>query len=78
MIYDNNNGDILLPLWKRCKHLDIYIYIQNDDEDHSNDQQSNLYIWKEEANELKIWNYRDSWHKNGNFKSASENQKKFF
>ena len=27
-----------------------------DDEDHSN-QQSELWIWKEETNESKIWNY---------------------
>ena len=29
-----------------------------DDEDHSN-QQSELWIWKEETNESKIWNYTE-------------------
>lgn len=70
---DINNRDILILLWKCCKHLVIEDNI--DDKKHSN-HQSELCIWKEEANELKIWNYED--HKNGNFKSARWKQKKWW
>lgn len=54
---DSDSSDILLPLRKRCKRL--VIEDDTDDEDHSNHQQSELWIWKEETNEPKIWNYTE-------------------
>ena len=51
---DSDSSDILLPLRKRYKRLAIED--DTDDEDRSN-QQSELWIWKEETNKLKIWNY---------------------
>lgn len=59
------NSDILLPLRKR-KRLII--------EDCDN-YQSEQWIWKEEINELKIWNYNyngDSWHKMYQYTSKNE------
>ena len=53
---DSDSSDILLPLRKRYKRLVIENDI--DDEDHGN-QQSELWIWKEETNKLKIWNYTE-------------------
>ena len=53
---DSDSSDILLPLRKRYKRLVIENDI--DDEDHGN-QQSELWIWKEETNKPKIWNYTE-------------------
>ena len=53
---DSDCSDILLPQRKRYKRLVIENDI--DDEDHGN-QQSELWIWKEETNKPKIWNYME-------------------
>ena len=45
---DSDSGDILISLRKRYNRL--VIEDDTDDEDHSN-QQSELWIWKEETNE---------------------------
>ena len=50
---DSDSSDILLALRKCCKRLAIED--DTDDEDHSN-QRSELWIWREETNEPKIWN----------------------
>lgn len=58
---DSDSSDISLPVRKRCKRL--IIEDDTDDEDHSNNsnnhQQSELWIWKEETNDPKIWNYTE-------------------
>ena len=53
---DSDSSDILLLLRKRYKRL--VIEDDTDDEDRSN-QQSELWVWKEETNESKIWNYTE-------------------
>nr|XP_033190357.1 piggyBac transposable element-derived protein 4-like [Bombus vancouverensis nearcticus] len=54
---DSDSSDISLLVRKRCKRL--IIEDDTDDEDHSNHQQSELWIWKEETNDPKIWNYTE-------------------
>ena len=49
---DSDSSDISLSVRERCKRL--VIEDDTDDEDHSNHQQLELWIWKEETNVPKI------------------------
>ncbi|XP_017752724.1 PREDICTED: piggyBac transposable element-derived protein 4-like [Eufriesea mexicana] len=55
---DSESSDILSPVRKRCKQLVIEDDI--DDDVYIDDQQSEHWIWKEESNKPKVWNYTET------------------